>query len=750
MAIYDTGTASLASNGRVTGVGTQWAMPLTLIRVGATILFKTEPVQIYTISEITSDTSMAVYNPNGETVPDGTGYAILAHDGISVQGLAQDVAETLRYYQSRETEVADAIDAFNNFDHADFESKVTQVNTQHGDVVSIGTQVSTDAAQVSADKDAAALSASSASSDKDAAAASAQEAADYAASLDTSNLLRKDLNFSDVADKGVARGNLDVYSKLESDRKAPAISVKSFGAIGDGLDHPLSEIFSTLIEAQAKYPFVTSLDQTQDYAGIQSAINAAKQINSSVFIPSGSYVINKTITIDYAASIYGEGGQGLRDINVNVHEPSPVRGTVINSKVAPGHCISISPPAYCFGLTLRDFAIWGVDGQCDKGIYLHNMGWMGIISGINVQKFPNQGIEIGYIQDTYFNNCSVVGCGNQYNYAVTCLTDSNYVYFNGCHFELSAYLLKLNSCWNFSWNQCHFEVARPVGAGVTDDDRYYYVSACVDLGSAYRLQFSNNTFIPVDAGYLSSKIGLDRGSIPYFMTGTGSYVSFTNDIWLAPEGSVDVGYFSGSQIDMKGCKFIGLSPSRPALYIENGLVSNCSFVPKVDDDQLRLFVARVNNGSFIGNNIGFTFDSQQSTKRTSGFLLIGSATCSGNHFPSDNIVFKYLDNAATVTGFDGGKTRFVVLPAGGDIDLTNYHPATNFRIDANSVVISNIYGAPYGRDLLITTNGTGTVINYSSDSVITQGAVNFQLPQYRTSFLKSIDAGGSSLLFQIA
>ena len=155
MAIYDTGTASLAANGQVTGVGTQWTMPLTLIRVGATLVFKTEPVQIYTISEITSDTSMAVYNPNGETVPAGTGYAILAHDGISVQGLAQDVAETLRYYQSRETEVADAVDAFNNFDSADFESKVNQVNAQHGDVVSIGAQVSSYASQVSADKDAA-------------------------------------------------------------------------------------------------------------------------------------------------------------------------------------------------------------------------------------------------------------------------------------------------------------------------------------------------------------------------------------------------------------------------------------------------------------------------------------------------------------------------------------------------------------------------------------------------------------------
>lgn len=212
MAIYDLGTASLAASGEVTGVGTTWKAPLTLIRVGATIVFKTEPVQIYTISEIISDTQINVYNPNSETVPAGTGYAILAHDGITVQGLAQDVAETLRYYQSRETEVADAVDAFNNFDASDFSSKVAQVNTQYGDVVTIGAQVSADSVQVTTDKNSAAASAASASSDKDAAAASAQEAADYAASLDTANLLRKDLNLSDVANKEIARQNLGLLN----------------------------------------------------------------------------------------------------------------------------------------------------------------------------------------------------------------------------------------------------------------------------------------------------------------------------------------------------------------------------------------------------------------------------------------------------------------------------------------------------------------------------------------------------------
>ena len=266
MAIYDLGTASLAANGEVTGVGTTWKAPLTLIRVGATIVFKTEPVQIYTISEIISDTQINVYNPNSETVPAGTGYAILAHDGITVQGLAQDVAETLRYYQSRETEVAEAVDIFNSFDFAGFESKVTQVNTQHGDVVSIGAQVSADAAQVAADKNAAASSAASASLDKDAAAASAQEAADYAASLDTQNLLRKDLALSDLTDKPLARGNLDVYSKSEISSRG-FVSVKDFGAKGDGV--------------------------TDDSDAIISALNSSL----NVYFPAGTYIQSKQVTI---------------------------------------------------------------------------------------------------------------------------------------------------------------------------------------------------------------------------------------------------------------------------------------------------------------------------------------------------------------------------------------------------------------------------------------------------------------------
>lgn len=131
MAIYDLGTASLAANGEVTGVGTTWKAPLTLIRVGATIIFKTSPLKIYTISEIISDTRINVYNPNSETVPSGTGYAILAHDGITVQGLAQDVAETLRYYQSKETSIEGLLQFIgqDTFDWHRFEQLAKQSTT---------------------------------------------------------------------------------------------------------------------------------------------------------------------------------------------------------------------------------------------------------------------------------------------------------------------------------------------------------------------------------------------------------------------------------------------------------------------------------------------------------------------------------------------------------------------------------------------------------------------------------------------
>ncbi|WPJ67848.1 hypothetical protein MBBL140_57 [Streptococcus phage MBBL140] len=115
MALYRIGTAAMDAQGVITGTGTKWREPLSLIRTGATIVFLTSPLKLAVISDIVSDTEMKAIQTDGEPVENGN-YVILLNDSLTVDGMAQDVAETLRYYQSKETVIEEAIEFFKNFD----------------------------------------------------------------------------------------------------------------------------------------------------------------------------------------------------------------------------------------------------------------------------------------------------------------------------------------------------------------------------------------------------------------------------------------------------------------------------------------------------------------------------------------------------------------------------------------------------------------------------------------------------------
>ncbi|HDV4831471.1 TPA: tail fiber domain-containing protein [Escherichia coli] len=112
--IYTTGTIAINGN-TVTGTGTNFSAPLSLIRVGCTLIAVGNPVQIFTITEIKSGTELSVTPAANPAIPAGTKFSILLSDSISVDGLAQDVAETLRYYQGRETEIAAAVEWWEDF-----------------------------------------------------------------------------------------------------------------------------------------------------------------------------------------------------------------------------------------------------------------------------------------------------------------------------------------------------------------------------------------------------------------------------------------------------------------------------------------------------------------------------------------------------------------------------------------------------------------------------------------------------------
>lgn len=112
--IYTTGTIAISGN-TVTGTGTNFSAPLSLIRVGCTLIAVGNPVQIFTITEIKSGTELSVTPAANPAIPAGTKFSILLSDSISVDGLAQDVAETLRYYQGKETEIAAAVEWWKDF-----------------------------------------------------------------------------------------------------------------------------------------------------------------------------------------------------------------------------------------------------------------------------------------------------------------------------------------------------------------------------------------------------------------------------------------------------------------------------------------------------------------------------------------------------------------------------------------------------------------------------------------------------------
>ena len=255
MAIYRTGQASMDANGYITGYGTKWKTALTLIRPGATIVFASNPVAYATISEIVSDTSLLAISSGGVVVPKGD-YVILLHDSLTVDGLAQDVAETLRYYQGQETMYQEFVEFLKGFDwqrmeklgekaYADAKAAEASANAAKASETNANasknaaasasaaktseTNAKASEASATASKNAAKTSEDNAAASKNAAASSAaaaagsatsasnsaatakseaDRAADLAKQLDATNLMRKDANLSDVVNKTTARENL--------------------------------------------------------------------------------------------------------------------------------------------------------------------------------------------------------------------------------------------------------------------------------------------------------------------------------------------------------------------------------------------------------------------------------------------------------------------------------------------------------------------------------------------------------------
>ena len=106
--IYTTGTIAISGN-TLTGTGTNFTAAGSLIRNGCTVIAMTSPVQVFQITAIVSATSLTVTPAANPAIPAGTKYAILLSDSLSVDGLAQDIAETFTMYQRYMSGFADVM-----------------------------------------------------------------------------------------------------------------------------------------------------------------------------------------------------------------------------------------------------------------------------------------------------------------------------------------------------------------------------------------------------------------------------------------------------------------------------------------------------------------------------------------------------------------------------------------------------------------------------------------------------------------
>lgn len=268
--IYTTGTIAINGN-TVTGTGTNFSAPLSLIRVGCTLIAIGNPVQIFTITEIKSGTVLSVTPAANPAIAAGTKFSILLSDSISVDGLAQDVAETLRYYQGQETEIAAAVEWWNDFggdgqmdqllSNIRKETAVSTANAQKTEedknaAAASKTAAANSANAAKASQDAAKASETSASNSKTAAATSETNAAKSAADA---------LNYRNQS-QGIVGANIGLGS---TPRDCPDISGNPSGYIGFMRIFASATGFPSIASGEGNLTgFISQVDGTPAYTGV--------------------------------------------------------------------------------------------------------------------------------------------------------------------------------------------------------------------------------------------------------------------------------------------------------------------------------------------------------------------------------------------------------------------------------------------------------------------------------------------------
>lgn len=389
MALYREGKAAMSADGTVTGTGTKWQSSLSLIRPGATIMFLSSPIQMAVVNKVVSDTEIKAITTKGAIVA-STDYAILLSDSLTVDGLAQDVAETLRYYQSQETVIADAVEFFKEFD---FESLQNLAN-----------QIKADSEAAEASSAAAAASESKAKTSEDNAKSSENAAKNSEVAAEaTRDQIQQIINDA---------GEQSTLVVLAQPSGAGKIGLQKGGTVQDAIYWITLEMFGA--KGDGVY---------DDAIAFQAAVNFSEAINSSVstraprvgiHFAAKKYYLKQPVKVT-KGTVYWQGA-GMYQ---TVFTPHPEANS---PELQYKYFFDFSSPSWVSNVTrklqevhLRNFTFLGDGVTLRPVFYLGGVGWDCVFDTVHVWSAGLSAIVADDLFDTQFYNLRINSCGYLHN-----------------------------------------------------------------------------------------------------------------------------------------------------------------------------------------------------------------------------------------------------------------------------------------------------------------------------------------------